>query len=84
MAEDRGASGVGTGSRATPQSNLASFSMRSISHGPEMTMAALPALKVAVESHWLRVSVSGDASFSSSISFQVSSAFTAPSVLMCL
>ncbi|MND29591.1 hypothetical protein D3C80_201020 [compost metagenome] len=47
-------------------------------------MAALPALKVAVESHWLRVSVSGDASFSSSISFHVSSALTAPSVLMFL
>ena len=47
-----------------------------------MAMAAFPELNVPVESHWPRVSVSGDASFSSRMVFHISSALTAPGVLI--
>ncbi|MCY1243657.1 hypothetical protein D9M72_566820 [compost metagenome] len=83
MADERSAPDSGTGSSATPQSNFASFTIRSSSHGPEIAMAALPELKVPVESHWPRVSVSGEASFSVMMVFQMSSALTAPSELIC-
>ena len=45
-------------------------------------MAALPALKVPVDSYWPRTSVSGEASFSSRSFPQNCSASTAPGALM--
>ena len=81
-AEARSAPSSGTGSKATRHSNCASSLMRGISQGPEIAMAALPALKVPVLSHWLRISVSGLAMPSSMNCFQRFSARAAPSVLM--
>ena len=50
-----------TGSRATRQSKSASSAMRGSSHGPEMAMAALPAIMVLVASYWRMVTTSREA-----------------------